>query len=330
MPKKIKIWVHIIFWIFWITALFWAIDLKYFDINNALTYFTHFFLSWLCHAVFFYFTYLYLIPKLLFRGKYVQFIFFYLTLAFFNVYAHSYFWNSMQWKYLFYIKPEHLWHLIGWQFVILFYSTSLRFWEEWINSEEGKLALKHEVKTSELDYLKSQMSPHFLFNTLNNIYSLSISGEEKTTEAINQLKNMMGYVHHFEKGEQVNLKTEAQYLKDFISLNQLRYPVPVIFDILITDYNKTIEPMLFLPFIENAFKHGDTSKNGYIYLTLIEDERGLKFEIRNKTIHQKRKDDVSGVGIKNVKQRVQLIYPFNNQFDVKVSNDEFRVKLELR
>ncbi len=318
------------FWGFWITALFWVVDLQYSQQDGSLVrYFLLYGLSWTCHAVFFYTLYFYLIPKLAFTGKYIQFCIFFLLGSFLNVYAHSTLWNDLQTKYLFELRDDQLLNLLGWQVVILFYSGALRFWEEWTNSEEGKIALKNEVKSSELNYLKSQMSPHFLFNTLNNIYSLSLSGEKTTTEAIKQLKNMMGYVHHFESGEKVNLKTEVQYLKDYVALNQLRYQVPVRFEVTVTDQNREIEPMLFLPFIENAFKHGDMTVKGFVHLTLSDQKGKLKFIVQNKVGFEKRKDEVSGVGINNVKKRIQLIYPFSNQFDVQEKDNLFTVKLEL-
>lgn len=310
--------------------LFWVVDYQYAQGDPAMLprYFMIYFTSWGTHAIFFYTLFLFLIPKLLFKGKYLLFILLYLIGAAGNLIAHIPLWNDLTWHNVDALPEGQLINLLGWQVIILFYSTAMRFWEEWTSSEEGKISLQNEVKTSEIKFLKSQMSPHFLFNTLNNIYSLSISGESKTSLALNQLKNMMGYVNHFESGSEVNIKTEIAYLEDYIALNQLRYRVPVEFNTQIINENRVIEPMLFLPFIENAFKHGDTSKNGFIHISLKEVKSKIQFDIANKIGIQKRKDEVSGVGIANVKKRIQLMYP-TNKFEVLNDANTFTIKLEL-
>ena len=205
-------------------------------------------------------------------------------------------------------------------------------YDYWQESEEQKVALLQEVKETELLYLKSQMSPHFLFNTLNNIYGLSLNNSSQTSLSISQLKDMMLYIETFETENKITIEQEIHYLKSFIALNQLRYSTPVHFEI---SNNQThqifIEPMIYLPFIENAFKHGSIEENNGIQILLLVTDHSIHFSISNKVAPNKRKDRVGGIGIKNVQRRLELLYPqvFALTTDI-VHSDQFSVKIVLK
>ena len=277
----------------------------------------------------FYVNYSLLMPFLLFKQKFYLYTLFLFFLAAINYCWHSTIWNHFDFHYFFSPASIHVMPLLYWQIYVLFSSIGINLWERWAKSEKLRYSLEGESKISELQYLKSQMSPHFLFNTLNNIYGLSIKGSTKTVKAISQLKSLMKYIDFFEKGENIDIQKECEYLKNYVCLNQLRYDVDVQFESSISNNNRLIEPMLLLPFIENAFKHGDTSQNGLISIRLNEANKRLNFSIENKHSKTKKKDQASGVGIKNVQKRIGMIYPKNSKIEIMDSIEFYRVNVNF-
>lgn len=327
--KRVQIWIHAFIWVYMISTLWIFVDISYFQYERAFTYFSFYILSWVFHALLFYFNYIYLIPQFLFKRKYVTYVCLLVIASIINFYVHAGLWNEVNfWKYFFNPKPDHFWHLIYWQIRLIFISTGIKLWELWMISEKNKGRLKKEIKNSELQFLKSQMSPHFLFNTLNNIFGLSIKEDKKTSEALGQLKDMMEYISQLEQGEKILLKSEIQSLKNFISLSALRYNVKISSQFETIHDGFYIEPMLLLPFIENAFKHGDTSQNGKVNISLTESENWLQFSVINDKSIAKQKDEVSGVGIQNVKKRIKLLYP-QHQFEIKETHTSFSIYLSI-
>ena len=222
----------------------------------------------------------------------------------------------------------------GIAFNTLFYfliSTAFSMYENWQESEQKKIALEQELKETELLYLKSQMSPHFLFNTLNNIYGLSLNNNPQTSLSIRQLKDLMIYVKEFESGKTITLKSEIHYLKSFIALHQLRHQASVDFELIDSTHADSvyIEPMLFLPFLENAFKHGDTGGNNHIQVTLSIHANRIHFYVKNKINRLKRKDTVGGIGIKNVRRRLELLHKDNYTLHTHITDQYFVSDLTL-
>ncbi len=330
MSTKSKILIHILFWMFWLNAIFWLYDYEWIEKADSISsYLIHYFQSYGAHAAVFYLLYFLLIPKFLFKGKITQFILYFLIVGASNMYFHAKIWDVLDENGILGIRNEEFVILTSWQMILLINSCGIWVWERWMSSEKNRLDLENEVKSTELLYLKSQMSPHFLFNTLNNMYSLSLNARQETSQAIGDLKSMMQYVAHFESGERVNLRTEIEYLQNYIALNQLRFPVKVNFKTEVEDEEFKIEPMLLLPFIENAFKHGDTSENGDIVISLTQRQKTIRFNITNDIAKQKRKDNVSGIGNNNIRKRIKLIYPFTSDLKIDVSEKKYFVKLSI-
>jgi sensor histidine kinase YesM len=219
-------------------------------------------------------------------------------------------------------------------FLCIFYyitSTAFSMYNYWQDSEKKKILLLQEVKETELLYLKSQMSPHFLFNTLNNIYGLSLNQNPQTSQSISQLKDLMIYIEKFESGNKITLENEIHYLNSFIALNKLRHNSNVEFKLLmnVESQNTNIEPMIFLPFIENAFKHGKVNEQNILTIMLKVTSNNIHFIVRNYISPDKRKDHVGGIGIKNVKRRLELLYPNAHQLNTYNTNDFFTIDLTI-
>jgi len=326
MSTRNRIISHSIFWILSISLGVYAWSWQYYCGDPS--WFLNVTLSQSSTIVFFYVNYLILVPKFLVHKKYTSFTIFTIINILIHVILCIYFWNQYVFdpkKIAFSQYGSMIYECLFCEFV----SSGLRIMEHWISSENKKRTLENELRETELLFLQSQMSPHFLFNTLNNIYGLSLNNSPKTSIAIGQLNDLMHYFQYFEKGEKVLLSHEIEFLEAYISLQSLRNNVNVEFE---KDDQESlskfkIEPMLLLPFIENAFKHGDL--NNLILITLHIKNTQLQFQLNNKITINKRKDGVGGIGIKNIERRLELLYPKQHQIDITEKEDFFSLNMTI-
>lgn len=197
-----------------------------------------------------------------------------------------------------------------------------------IGNQKKQAMLMQQNKEAELQFLRSQINPHFLFNTLNNIYSLVYEQSPKAPAAMLQLSGLMRYVL-YEKKEMVPVSKEWDYIQNFITLQKLRfdYELPVQLSLEGETNNHLIPPYLLIPFIENAFKHGDF-RNDPLKITLSVTGSSLLFTICNRIGHQN-KDEAGGIGLDNVKRRLQLLYPGSHELETKTENGLFTAQLRL-
>lgn len=192
---------------------------------------------------------------------------------------------------------------------------------------------------ADLQLLRSQINPHFLFNVLNTLYgSALMHGARPTAEGIQQLGDMMRFMLHDNHLDTISMQRELEYLNNYISLQKLRMEtsehVVVEDDIQEAHCNHQIAPMLLIPFVENAFKHGfNQAARSWVKIHLKCDEKNIYFEVRN-SIHPEELNDPekerSGIGLPNVKERLKLLYPGRFQLQDGVAGDEFVVKLHIR
>lgn len=217
---------------------------------------------------------------------------------------------------------------------ILFISTTYSLITISRRKEEQELSRKNEALDSELKFLKNQISPHFLFNALNNIYSLSFTGSAKAPEMILKLSNMLRYVLYECNVPKVPLKLELDYLLNYIELQKIKgEPEPNI-SLNFSGVNDRlkIEPLLLIPFVENSFKHSkiEDSENGWISIDTKTEDQKILFMVRNSvppTSYQK--DEVGGIGLKNVRRRLELVYPGRHELVIRETSKEFSVELKL-
>lgn len=191
--------------------------------------------------------------------------------------------------------------------------------------------IEKEKNAMELQFLKSQINPHFLFNTFNNLYGLSLSDPQKTPDAILKLSEMMRYMLYESNVEKVSLQKEVTYLQHMISLQELRYDdqTYINFDISGNLENYSIAPLLLISFVENAFKHGDVmDKKEPLIISIKLKDGKLVFNLRNK-ISYKNKDHVGGIGLQNVKRRLDLLYHNSYELDIKNDNVIFESSLTV-
>lgn len=196
--------------------------------------------------------------------------------------------------------------------------------------------LRNEKLRLELNQLKSQLQPHFFFNTLNNLYALSTQGSPQTSAMIVNLSNIMRYVLYECEHERVPLAKEVNFIKNYIELERRRHNHAIIeSDLQGTPDNIEIEPLLFLTVIENAFKHSLATDIPvkYIKMVMSVDEEELIFQISNSCLenHSSRTlPETGGIGLKNLEKRLELLYPDRYQLDVDRQDGIFTVFLNIR
>ncbi len=218
--------------------------------------------------------------------------------------------------------------------IMLFISTLFGIYIDSRSRQQRELALVNQNLINEMKFLKSQMNPHFLFNALNNIYSLSILHSVKTPEMVLKLSAMLRYVLYESEDVKVELGKEIEYIKNFIEFQRIKIEgIPNLHvDIDRADRMIMIEPMLLIPFVENSFKHSkiEDTENGWIKMTLTSHEDSLEFEIRNSRPKKRQvtsKD--SGIGIDNVKRRLNYLYPNKHVIGIFREEKEYCIQLKI-
>lgn len=193
---------------------------------------------------------------------------------------------------------------------------------------------QNENLRTELALLRSQVSPHFMFNVLNNMVALARKKSELLEPSLIKLSSLMRYML-YETGEQkVSLEKESDYLQSYIDLQLQRFGKKLQLNLMIDPPDKSyeIEPMLLIPFVENAFKHGTGLVNqAEIIIQLSAQSNRLNFVVTNKYDPQSitLKDDASGIGLANVKRRLELLYRKEHQLDITQTADTFKVSLQI-
>ena len=291
-------------------------------------------------AGYFYLNYFVLIPKLLFQKKILLYILFLLAgLAVILLLSQTYF-------YFLEIIIKHRTfhhHFFGRFFfmpltpslVAFAVSSSIKITSEWFINQRQKQEMEAEKLSSELAFLKSQINPHFLFNILNNICSLARKKSDDTENAIIKLSRIMRYMLQDSKNEKVELEKEIEYLQSYIELQRLRISDQVKIEFIIEGRTSPmmLEPLLLIPFVENAFKHGVSYlENSEITIYLKADVTNLFFRIENK-ISRSGKETIpleSGIGLKNVIRRLELLYPGKHKLSITDHGEQYIVELKIQ
>lgn len=215
--------------------------------------------------------------------------------------------------------------------LVLLISLPILLAIQWARQNSQITALEHEKSVAELELLKQQLNPHFFFNTLNNLYALSLARSDRAAESILQLSDLMRYVVHKAKDPFVKIGDEIDYLQNYFQLQQIRlrrdHDIHLHLDI--EDDNFKIAPLLLIVFVENAFKHGiePADEKGFLLASLKMSSGKLFFSCQNsfgETFNSQ-----EGIGLNNVKKRLNLIYPGRHQLLIKNNGSVFEVTLEV-
>lgn len=220
--------------------------------------------------------------------------------------------------------------------IYLIITSTLKLSKSWFELQRMNQRIVQEQKEkvdNELQSLKAQINPHFLFNSLNVIYSLTLKNDESTPEVILKLSDILRYVIYDSKQEQVSLSSEITLLKKYIDLQKYRIEdsTPIKFESQIEN-DAPIAPLIFLTLVENSFKHGIKSdiENVFINMKLQANAQKICFEIENnKAGANNDPGKNTGVGLQNIKKRLQLQYPGKHQFKITENENSFKVYLEI-
>ncbi len=295
---------------------------------------------------FYYFNFYFLIPKLLTRKKVLPYILISIAFfLFFGLFPRLYHYLSDTLQILPPIlrrslRPRNLLPpLLSPGSIAIFsmvfaISTGLRVITQWFETERRNKEIENEKLNTELSFLKSQINPHFLFNTLNNIYSLAADGSRHTAEAVMKLSSIMRYVLTEAKNDAVPVEKEIQFITHYIELQKLRLTdkSTVDFSVIGDPFGKKISPLLLLPFVENAFKYGiSTREVSPIIIKLDVSTNEFFFFVKNNKHNSSilKPADNTGIGINNSRRRLELLYHDHYALDIKNAENDFTVKLNI-
>ena len=209
----------------------------------------------------------------------------------------------------------------------------LKFLEDWFQLEASKREMENEKLSAELRFLKAQINPHFLFNTLNNLYYLAYTQSPNTTEVIAKLSQMMRYMIYDSNHQRVPMNKELEYMQNYISLENLRLndQIPIKFEVEGNPEQVLITPLILITFLENAFKHGvgNNNPNAWVNISLKIDQNSCIYIVENSKLPTQTIGEKSGIGLQNVRRRLELSYPAQYELIEEDRNDSYFVQLKL-
>jgi two-component system LytT family sensor kinase len=357
--NKIKITLHLLAWSILLGLPLYLI--KRWDVGKDFIWF--FYAGNLISGIIFYSNYLVLVPKYFFgrkKQRYYLSVLILLALVYFISYTSS----ELIFKYVpgkeqsteqrearldgkrpgppkpdgFIGRPPFVkMHLLNYIFTssfLIFFSLGLRVMERHSQIEKLQKDLEKEKLNSELAFLKNQISPHFFFNTLNNIYSLIGINAEDSQKAVLKLSKLMRYLLYESEQGDSKLSTEIDFMNNYIDLMKLRMNEKVVLTVSFPEGydDRSIPPLLFIPFIENAFKHGISYREkSFIDISFLAGNDSLSFRCTNSLIKSRDESDSghSGIGLENVRKRLTLLFPGKHDLKINKSDTEFEVLLQI-
>jgi len=230
---------------------------------------------------------------------------------------------------------------LNWQFVPTFFiastSTIFKIINDWVRHLREKQELETQTMQSELRFLKSQINPHFLFNTLNNLYALTLKKSDKAPEIVIKLSEMMRYMLYECNEKRVLLRKEVNYLRNYLDLERLRQGknVEITFEVQGEVSDQQIAPLMFIPFLENSFKHGLNNhiSQGFVHIHLDVKDNFVHLFIENSkpggTPNRDHRRPSGGIGLVNVRRRLNLIYPNQYKLEIQDNPNTYAINLDI-
>jgi sensor histidine kinase YesM len=291
------------------------------------------------HLIIAYLNYFIFLPRFLESknfGKYLlEFIGPFSIVIFLRVHLQRYLIDGYTHREHYFYGMSYIVQVVAVTLFIVIFIGMLRFAKDWFELEARKNELENEKLTAELNFLKEQINPHFLFNTLNNLYYLAFTQSPNTTEVIAKLSQMMRYMIYDSNYPTVPLSKEIEYMQNYISLERLRLndSIPIKMETNGDTERARIAPLIFITFLENAFKHGVTTNQPKAWVNASVDVSGNEcvYKVENSKFPSNKKigDDKKGIGLHNVRRRLELTYPDKFELSVNDQPDRYSVELKL-
>ncbi|MBW1295071.1 sensor histidine kinase [Aquimarina litoralis] len=286
-----------------------------------------------------------LIPKYLIKERYGLFLLYciytIIVSAFFIVISFFYgliFLSSLKYEGMAPMTRSPFFLFVAVYFVV-FIASALNLAQHNYKSTTANQALQNKIleaqlklKEQELNYLKMQIHPHFLFNTLNTLYGFALKKSEDAPEMILKLSNLLDYLLYQSDKPLVQLQEEINHIQDYVALEKMRFRdvLDISLDFQNIDDNIQVAPMLFIPFVENSFKHGQIiDQKLSIQMSLVCMDNEINFSIKN-TILPNNEKDHTGIGLSNIRKRLALVYKENHTLEITTNEHWFIVKLHLK
>ena len=356
--NKIKIFLHILVW-----AILLGLPLYFFkrwDVGKDFIWI--YYLGNVFNGIIFYSNYLILVPKFFFKSKlryYLSVLVLLTILYFVSDQTNEFVFNHVpgrgnieeaNMKKPGANEPDgqkhgddhgrppfremHLFNYMGSGLFIIFLSIGMRVLERASQTEKLQKELEKEKLNSELAFLKNQISPHFFFNTLNNIYSLISINAEDSQKAVLKLSKLMRYLLYDSEHGDTKLSNEIDFMTNYIDLMKLRMNSKISLNVAFPEKYEdvNIPPLIFIPFIENAFKHGISYREkSFIDISMTTNETSILFRCVNSIVKIREENEPghSGIGMENVTKRLNLLFPGKHELKINKSDKEFEVLLRI-
>jgi two-component system LytT family sensor kinase len=337
--SRYQILQHIVFWLisivlFTVVLIYTRGDFNFYSITPQMAVSILITIAFIALSV--YINLLWLIPAFFNKKKFL--LFFLLELAnillfiFSNYYVTFIFEGGAHPNFLAEFIAEFILILI-----FLIVSTLLKFMRDSIALQDVELRMKEVEKQkieAELRALKAQVNPHFFFNTLNSLYSLSLDKSDKAPELILKLSDLMRYVIYESKDDLVPIGKQLEFLQSYVYLERLRADENLLinFEVRGSNFDMKVAPLLYVAFIENAFKHGSKVKQEHPFIHIVfdlEKDDRIVFTIENKVEHFSEKRSAGGFGLSNVKKLLELLYPGRHNLKIVETTSQYSVELTI-
>lgn len=332
-----RILLHLLLWATYVAVEVVA-NLPHYDDWRELLGQTLWFLPVI--ALPFYFVAYFLAPRLLWRGRRLLFwlacIGVFLLVMIFRLEWTNVYWNLMNEREIRLPLSKISKNLFR-DYAVIALGVCLKIIRDWDRQERLTLLLQHEKRDAELQFLRAQIHPHFLFNTLNNLYGLSLRQSPHTPDSILKLSGLLDVILYDCHGERIALAKEISLIGMYIDLEKLRHE-PGRLDLQFRHADlpdeAQIAPLLLLPFVENAFKHSANGSTGpvFINIDLFMRENVLHFQVENSrdpAYHDNKPVDKKGIGLRNVEKRLQLLYPGRHSLRKILGETSFLIVLQI-
>lgn len=345
VTSKHKGW-HLLFWVF--VSVFYTLFFGHQNANYASSLFFVALLLPITITTLYFLNY-FLIPRFLLQKKYPQFLLF----LFYTSVISSWI-QLMLIVFTFFTLAQYksanmspasldLYFLVVSMYLVVIIGVAIKLFKHWYQTQQknqfllqDKLEAELRVKKAELQLLKAQIHPHFLFNTLNSLYGLTLEKSDLAPEVVIKLSELLDYLLYRCSQPSVLLKDEIKHIENFIALEQLRYEnkLNLEFNTEGNIQHQSIAPMLILPFVENCFKHGVSNNlhQCWIHIHLQVDVHQMLLEIQNSKVQDikpLRRKEGKGIGLENVKKRLSFLYKDQHELSIRDTADKFSIHLQL-
>jgi two-component system LytT family sensor kinase len=216
---------------------------------------------------------------------------------------------------------------------VTFTAIAIKLLKYWYANKQAQQVLIQEKLEAELKFLKTQIHPHFLFNTLNNLYALTLKKSDKAPEMVLKLSELINYMLYECKSDEVPLSKEIKFIHNYVAIEKMRYGDKVDVDIRVTGQTteRNIAPLILLPFVENAFKHGASENllQSWVKVTVDAHADHVVIKVENSKAGENEQNGNAGIGIQNVKRRLVLLYPERHELKIINGTETFLVVLSI-